>query len=60
MPMLEVEGLSYNYPDGHRALHGVSLSVGSTRPRLGVSEAAALIMCVSYSAVIAVMNYAYA
>ena len=27
MSMLEVEGLSYNYPDGHRALHGVSLRV---------------------------------
>ena len=27
MPMLEVEGLSYSYPDGHRALHGVSLRV---------------------------------
>ena len=25
--MLDVEGLSYSYPDGHRALQGVSLSV---------------------------------
>ena len=60
MPILEVEGLSYSYPDGHRALHGVSLSVGSTRPRLDVRDVFMLVLCVSYSAVITVMNYAYA
>jgi cobalt transport protein ATP-binding subunit len=28
-PTLEVTGLSFAYPDGHEALHGVSLSIGA-------------------------------